>query len=411
MPRIFISHHHTDAEALSELKSKLEPLGFSCFLAHEDIKPGKNDLKKIKKEIRKCDTFLYIGSEAADKSSFCQQEIGMAKGLKKEIITTMTKDCSPQGFTRNTQAITYQRIKNKSSNDEDFDNEFFNKILKALLKRFPPLPQEVTKHLKVLGVKGFSMKPEKNMIHLQPEKNRNDKLYQTLFQININKQYVMTAKIGYAGQPTGEHTSEKMPRFFTHLQWPFFSQIPGFDNSRDLPHQFAQTGVSHGGSDHSRDLPHQFAQTGVSHGGSDHSRDLPHQFAQTGVSHGGSDHSRDLPQIDSMGGDSQRGFDRSRDSLIGGQSMAAVLNFARLGNPSIGGQSMAAVLNFARLGNPLIGAQNMVAGLGFDNSLNLPQDKLESLRYLLNDVSLLPESDQVKVAREGVYKDSLFRRY
>ena len=220
MHKIFISHHHSDAVALSDFKDKLKPIGFRCFLAHEDINPGEHDLDTIENEIRECDAFLYIGGKDANKSSFCQQEIGAARALKKEIIPTMTKGNSPKGFIGRIQAISYQKI----------NDDFLGKISIRLLEIFPP-PEEVKDHLKVLGAKGFFVKsiPNKvklipNTIYLQPS-NWNDFGYLTLFSASIGNQSEGEVKIGYINQPTRTHTYKKLPSFFTHLQLPFFSRV------------------------------------------------------------------------------------------------------------------------------------------------------------------------------------------
>ncbi len=97
--KIFISHHHSDASALGQLKDCLALGRFDFFLAHEDIKPGEHDLATIEKEIRACHGFVYVGSEEANASPFCQHEVGMAKALDKKIITAMTKNGPQRGLS------------------------------------------------------------------------------------------------------------------------------------------------------------------------------------------------------------------------------------------------------------------------------------------------------------------------
>lgn len=120
--KIFVSHHHSDAVALGKLKSSLAPIGFDCFLAHEDINPGEHDLERIEKEIRECDAFIYVSSKKANASAFCQQEIGMAKALEKEIITAMIKNNPPDGFIQHPQAICCQAI------NDDFHNKIYKRL-------------------------------------------------------------------------------------------------------------------------------------------------------------------------------------------------------------------------------------------------------------------------------------------
>ena len=221
--KIFISHHNTDAPSLSKLKSKLVATGFQCFLAHEDINPGAHDLESIEKEIRDCDIFLYVGSEEANKSSFCQQEVGMAKGLNKKIFTAGTSRFLPEAFIKNTQAIKYSKI----------DNDFCTKVHKTILQALP-LPKAVEKHLKILDIQGFGLTQQNDCIYLQAG-DWNDTGYQTSFDIRNKGAGVGCAvKIGYSEQPKWQHTSEKLPNFFTHLQLPFFSRVSTYDESPSL---------------------------------------------------------------------------------------------------------------------------------------------------------------------------------
>ena len=212
--KIFISHHNTDAPSLSKLKMTLAATGFQCFLAHEDINPGAHDLESIEKEIRDCDIFLYVGSEEANKSSFCQQEVGMAKGLNKKIFTAGTSRFLPEAFIKNTQAIKYSKI----------DNDFCTKVHRIISQALP-LPEAVEKHLKILDIQGFCLTKKNDCIYLHPD-NWNDDGYQTSFDIeNKGASVRCEVKIGYIGQSRFQHTSEKLPNFFTHLQLPFFSRV------------------------------------------------------------------------------------------------------------------------------------------------------------------------------------------
>ena len=216
--KIFISHYHTDAKALSGLKKKLELMNFNCFLAHEDIEPGEHDLNTIEAEIRNCDAFLYIGSEDANNSSFCQQEIGMAKGLNKEIITTMNRDNPPQGFIGRIQAIRYPTLNDK----------FFKEMCLHIFEKFPAY-EEIKEHLDILKAKGFSTESKKNIVRLERD-DWNDHHYLTSFYIYINDQPKANVKISYLKQPTGEHTLEKLPIVFTHLEFPFYSRLSPHEN-------------------------------------------------------------------------------------------------------------------------------------------------------------------------------------
>ena len=82
---IFISHHNSQARLLMPFKEICKQVCINTFLAHEDIDIGEHDVDTIEKSIKDCDYFIYICSEESNNSSACQQEIGMAKGLNKNI--------------------------------------------------------------------------------------------------------------------------------------------------------------------------------------------------------------------------------------------------------------------------------------------------------------------------------------
>ena len=214
---IFISHHHEDASDLASVKEKLRKFGFECFLAHQDIKPGKAYIPVIEKDLRECDAFLYVGNEKSNNSAFCQQEIGMAKGLGKPIIT-ITKDCAPQCFIGHIQAMSYRAI----------DEKFTENVLKRLLEEFKP--GDVNEALKNLGCKGFSKKSVKDFIHLDLN-DWNDFNFKTKFSLIYKNKDQGYVKIGFLDQDTSTSTADILPDTFPFLPFPFFSNICYNENS------------------------------------------------------------------------------------------------------------------------------------------------------------------------------------
>ena len=84
--------------------------------------------------------FLYISSTESNTSSFCQQEIGMAKGLDKKILSVIVDTEPPQSFIAHKQAL-------KCKNFENIYDSLFEYL---------PKNKEVEKHLEILKCKGFS---------------------------------------------------------------------------------------------------------------------------------------------------------------------------------------------------------------------------------------------------------------
>ena len=116
--KVFVSYYHTDAEKLRKVKSFLQEHRIRKhrikLFADVDITPGEDYLERIKEEIRTCDVFLLIyNNEKTKGSSFCNQEIGYAKALRKLIIPAIkssdikVKDHRPWNLIRNVQAIKY----------------------------------------------------------------------------------------------------------------------------------------------------------------------------------------------------------------------------------------------------------------------------------------------------------------
>jgi hypothetical protein len=75
---LFISYSTQDGKEASALHRLLSLLGFSCFLAHKDIRKGEQWRQAIVRELRKSDVFIVLLSEHGVTSPWVQQECGMA---------------------------------------------------------------------------------------------------------------------------------------------------------------------------------------------------------------------------------------------------------------------------------------------------------------------------------------------
>ncbi len=61
--RIFLSYSHIDRHLAGNIKTALENIWLSVFLAHEDIKPSLEWQETIYRELKECDIFIPIISE------------------------------------------------------------------------------------------------------------------------------------------------------------------------------------------------------------------------------------------------------------------------------------------------------------------------------------------------------------
>lgn len=106
--RLFISHLSTFKESASNLKQYLQNYGIDCFVAHEDITPSKEWEVEIEKALFTMDALCAIVVPDFIKSQWCDQEVGIALGQRKQVFS-INKGAVPYGFFGR-----YQALKSKS---------------------------------------------------------------------------------------------------------------------------------------------------------------------------------------------------------------------------------------------------------------------------------------------------------
>ena len=102
--RLFISHLSKDRVAASNLKQCLQGYGIDCFVAHEDITPSKEWEMEIEKALFTMDALCAIVVPDFIKSQWCDQEIGIALGQRKQVFA-INKGAVPYGFFGRYQAL------------------------------------------------------------------------------------------------------------------------------------------------------------------------------------------------------------------------------------------------------------------------------------------------------------------
>jgi hypothetical protein len=83
---IFLSYHHNDRELAGKIKRSLELKGFTVFLAHEDIDPSVEWRDAIQEHLSSCTAVIAIVTRDFEKSSFTNQEVGIAMANDKKVI-------------------------------------------------------------------------------------------------------------------------------------------------------------------------------------------------------------------------------------------------------------------------------------------------------------------------------------
>ena len=221
MRKIFVSHHISDARELKKLKDQIAHYDVELFLAHDDLPYGSSSIEELKRELTDCLAILHIGNKKSRRSDFCDQELGFAIALGKDVIPVLTDNSidRPWGFIENNQAI-------KCSGVEEIkfyilQAKFFDHIIK----------ENRIKFTEIIGAEGFYVSKSYNSDHITliPD-NWNDHGYYTSFDVLIENTSVAKAKIGYSGQIEKVHTKDMLLGYFTHLGERMFSTIYYKDN-------------------------------------------------------------------------------------------------------------------------------------------------------------------------------------
>lgn len=220
--KIFVSHEHSDAKELKKLKDQIAHYDVELFLAHDDLQYGSSAIEELKKELADCHAILHIGNQRSKESDFCDQELGFAIGLNKDVISVLTDKStdSPWGFIKDNQAVRCSGVENIKF--YILEATFFDHIIKEERRKFG----------QIFGAKGFyvSNSYESNYVTLIPD-NWNDQGYYTSFYVSIENSHVAKVKIGYSGQTERIETKDMLLGYFTHLGERMFSAIEYYNFS------------------------------------------------------------------------------------------------------------------------------------------------------------------------------------
>ena len=222
MKKIFVSHHNSDVGELRKLKDQIARYNVELFLAPDDLQYGANAIDELKRQLTDCLAILHIGNDESKMSNFCDQELGFAIALGKDVIPVLTDNSidKPWGFIENNQAIKCNGV--EEIKFHILQAKFFDHMIKEKRRKFR----------EILGADGFyvSRSYNNNYITLVPDYSWNDSYYLTSFNLLIDNKKVAKVKIGYSGQEIEIHTENMMLGYFTHLGEDMFSAIRYFDN-------------------------------------------------------------------------------------------------------------------------------------------------------------------------------------
>jgi hypothetical protein len=104
--KVFISYSSQDNHIGGLFKQCfLDYVGFSVFLAHEDIAPALEWELKIIKNIKDADVVIPLITDNYRNSEFTDQELGIALAWNKIIIPIKLSNINPYGFIKKLQAL------------------------------------------------------------------------------------------------------------------------------------------------------------------------------------------------------------------------------------------------------------------------------------------------------------------
>lgn len=102
--RLFITHLANQKLTAHSLKSNLRFYGIDAFVAHDDIRPGKEWQLVIESALHSCDALVGLLHSGFRESDWCDQEVGFALGRGVPVVP-IHFDLYPYGFFGSVQAI------------------------------------------------------------------------------------------------------------------------------------------------------------------------------------------------------------------------------------------------------------------------------------------------------------------
>lgn len=92
MREVFLSYHHDDRKLAARLKKELVRYGLRAFLAHEDIAVSSQWRREIVRHLNSCIAIVAVVTRSFYKSDWTCQEMGIAMGKEKTIISLILDD-------------------------------------------------------------------------------------------------------------------------------------------------------------------------------------------------------------------------------------------------------------------------------------------------------------------------------
>lgn len=93
--RIFISHSSKDRDWVESISAVAKAAGVQTYLFEHDPQPGRLLRDKLESAIERSDALVVLLTTHAASSEMVQQEIGLARGMRKPLIPLVENGVSP----------------------------------------------------------------------------------------------------------------------------------------------------------------------------------------------------------------------------------------------------------------------------------------------------------------------------
>ena len=102
--RVFLSHKAEYKSGAGDLKRELKTLGFTCFVAHDDIQPTRDWQVEIERALHSMEALVALMTSGFSNSNWTDQEVGVAMGRGVPIVS-IDLGQTPYGFIGKYQAV------------------------------------------------------------------------------------------------------------------------------------------------------------------------------------------------------------------------------------------------------------------------------------------------------------------
>jgi serine/threonine protein kinase len=93
---IFLSHSSGDADAARELRAELEAVGYSCWMAPDDVDGTDPWAEQILRAVQDCRAMLVLISSHANQSPHVSREVNLALGRKRAVLPIRIENVQPE---------------------------------------------------------------------------------------------------------------------------------------------------------------------------------------------------------------------------------------------------------------------------------------------------------------------------